>query len=174
MLFFYLMRERYKMFSNPDTAALLKTLPFAFSFFLGVFLNTNLLAAHYMDRNPKNGLRAAIAFALLTFQMSMSMYIGYIDGKYSSLSWYARPLICSLYPAAVGSTKLITLWIAGSKVNIDECFEFFSLAYAAMPYRLLYLSVEFYSTVALIFLVKLCFKIYTFCLQPFIREQMKL
>lgn len=94
---------------------------------------------------------------MLFGQLYVSLYFSIaLFYLYSSNMLWA-PVMCSAYPLFISLVKGPFLWISGH-LNMDNVIEFSSLAFAAMPYRFIYLEIDAYGVAFLIFTIKYIYK----------------
>uniref|UniRef100_A0A0G4HV35 Uncharacterized protein n=1 Tax=Chromera velia CCMP2878 TaxID=1169474 RepID=A0A0G4HV35_9ALVE len=115
--------------------------------------------------------RFGICFALLSIpfiQLTIAAYMGvsamYLTGL--SGSGFTPTGICFLYPVIMGLCKLplysLCVPFGGANGKVFDAFEVVLLAFAAIPYRWLFFSIDSFTVVAVIWTVKIGYKMVVF------------
>lgn len=83
-------------------------------------------------------------------------------GRLVSYEYYGS-LLCAFYPTMIGAQKALLKKIV-LPFEMDEVYEFSSLAFASMPYRFLFLSVSSWPSASIILAIKFIYKLITYVL----------
>jgi hypothetical protein len=79
-------------------------------------------------------------------------------GTVNHINSVVAPMICFSYPVYIGIQKQL-LFLTISPFEMDEVYEFASLAFAAMPYRFIYLNLDNWGQAIGLFAIKYTYKI---------------
>lgn len=71
----------------------------------------------------------------------MTFYFAYAIDLFAKFQPMYAGLLCSLYPNYIGIQKKLLFKII-KPFKMEEVYEFGSLAFAAMPYRFIYLTLD--------------------------------
>jgi hypothetical protein len=142
--------------------------------FSGLFVNTvTVLAAVSREDRERVGAMVLIVIPLIPFsQLSYSLSVGRIFEFFKDQFWVSMTL-CSTYPLGIGIFKLMTNVIIGqlnnTNHNVTPVMELYSLAFAALPYRFIFLSVDSYTTCFAIMGIEICTFLY-YCYFDFVQS----
>ena len=86
-----------------------------------------------------------------------AFYFEYILTLASKINTTGAALICFLYPYMIGYQKKLLFKVV-EPFHMQEVYEFASLAFAAMPYRFIYLNLNTWPSAVVVFCIKYFYK----------------
>ena len=150
-------------FTDRRISIILSNLPFIVAFPIGQMLLYLLCQNLFKTQSLKFKIRAIFGPLNLVMQLTMTFYFAYSLSLINSISPTAAPFFCAIYPEFIGIQKRILFWFV-SPFEMDEVYEFGSLAFAAMPYRFIYLSLDQWSQASVVFAIKYAYKLIVYFL----------
>eukprot|EP00347_Sterkiella_histriomuscorum_P006860 403351157 len=153
---------------------LLKLIPFISGFVTAqvflIGLNWNLIQK---DKKSMSLIaRSLCGPILLLSQLTSSFYFAQFLAYSNTLVPTATPFICALYPQMIGRQKQLLFYLV-RPFEMDEIYEFGSLAFAAMPYRFIYLELDTWGQASIVFAIKYIYKFIVYIASMKYKSQMK-
>ena len=103
----------------------------------------------------------------------VELFVAFL-GEYISL--FISPniilLFCAVYPILMGSVQK-TMGFLNSRfeLHLDIVVELYSLFYASLPYKLVYLGIETFLVGYIVLGIKICYKIIIYILTPWYKQR---
>jgi predicted XRE-type DNA-binding protein len=154
----------YGVSQSPDykdrrVAIIASNLPFLVGIvvcFLTIYLGKQLL----YKKSPmkfRQYFRAVMGPFNLVLQLTSVFFFAYGVDLANKKNPNFAGLICASYPIVIGLQKTVLFAIV-EPFEMEEVYEFASLAFAAMPYRLIYLSLDQWFQAGILFAIKYIYK----------------
>lgn len=146
-------------YSNKSVAIIATNLPFLIGIiasFVSIYEARRLLfQKSQMDAN--HYFRAILGPFNLVLQLTSVFFFAECVDLANKAYRHGAPLACAFYPIMIGVQKGI-LFLIVEPFDMQEVYEFASLAFAAMPYRFIYLTLDEWDQAAIVFAIKYFYK----------------